>query len=60
MMRKLLVLALSLCLLSTVVVAADDDDDKTKATKRVESAATMPAVENAVPVTLRFILNKIR
>lgn len=41
MMRKLLVLALSLCLLSTVVVAADDDDDKTKATKRVESAATV-------------------
>lgn len=41
MMRKLLVLALSLCLLSTVVVAADDDDDKTKATRRVESAATV-------------------
>ena len=40
-MRNLLVLALSLCLLSTVVFATDDDDDKTKATRRVESAATV-------------------
>src|ERR1700675_2370716 len=40
MMRKLLVLALSVCLLTTVLVA-DEDDDKTKATKRVESAATV-------------------
>ena len=40
MMRKLLVLALSLCLLSAVLFA-DEDDDKTKATKRVESAATV-------------------
>ena len=40
-MRKILVLALSLCLLSTVVFAADEDDDKTKATRRVESSATV-------------------
>jgi len=38
-MRKLLVLALSLCLLTTVLCAADEDT--TKATKRVESAATV-------------------
>jgi lipid-binding SYLF domain-containing protein len=39
MMRKLLVLALSLCLFTTALFAADEDD--TKASKRVESAATV-------------------
>jgi lipid-binding SYLF domain-containing protein len=38
-MRKLLVLALSLCLFSTALFAADEDD--TKASKRVESAASV-------------------
>jgi lipid-binding SYLF domain-containing protein len=37
-MRKFLVLALALCLLTTILSAADED---TKATKRVESAATV-------------------
>jgi len=37
-MRKLLVLALALCLLTTLLSAADED---TKASKRVESAATV-------------------
>src|SRR5438552_9458862 len=38
-MRKFVVLALSLCLLTTVLPAADEAD--TKASKRVESAATV-------------------
>src|SRR5580765_467594 len=37
-MRQLLVLALALCLLTTILPAADED---TKASKRVESAATV-------------------
>ena len=47
-MRKFAVLILSLCLLTTVFVA-DDDDDKTKATRRVESAATVLDEIQAAP-----------
>src|SRR6266849_8305093 len=45
-MRKLLVLALALSLLTTILSAADED---TKATKRVESAATVPAEIQGAP-----------
>jgi lipid-binding SYLF domain-containing protein len=41
MMRKLLVLALSLCLLTTFLSAADEGTKDTKATRRVESASTV-------------------
>src|SRR5712671_4921941 len=41
MMRKSLILALSVCLLTTFLSAADEGARDTKATRRIESAATV-------------------